>query len=230
VSARPGNPRRELVTAVLGAAVSGGLALSAAGQVWARVTATRPPPLPPVTDQVTGGQLAPLTTATGLLLLASAVALVAVRGAGRVAVGLLAALAGGVLVWQGLRPLTGGPAADVAALSSVGSSPGAAVTTSVHPAWPVLAALAGLVGLAAGLLTVLRGRRWPGMGRRYERPAGAAPAAGAPAAPGGATAATTPTTATTGIAATASAEDRAVAAWRALDRGEDPTDPTPGQA
>jgi hypothetical protein len=34
----------------------------------------------------------------------------------------------------------------------------------------VLAAAAGAVGLAAGLLVVLRGRRWPGMGRRYERP------------------------------------------------------------
>jgi uncharacterized membrane protein (TIGR02234 family) len=208
-----GTPRRELAAAVLAAAVAGGLALSAAGQVWARVTAARPAPLPPVTDTVSGGQVAPLVAATGLLLLASAVALVAVRGAGRVVVGLLAAVAGGVLVWSGLRPLSGGLASDVAALSSVGTSPGAVVTTSVHPVWPVLAVLAGVLGVAAGLLTVLRGRRWPGMGRRYERPAGGPQPAdgGAPAARGGAVAA-------------ASDEDRAVAAWRALDRGEDPTE------
>jgi uncharacterized membrane protein (TIGR02234 family) len=140
------------------------------------------------------------------------VALVAVRGAGRVVVGLLAAVAGGVLVWSGLRTLTGRLASDVAALSTVGSSPGAVVTTSVHPVWPVLAVLAGLLGAAAGLLTVLRGRRWPGMGRRYERPAGAPPVdAGARPAERGAVAAV-------------SDEDRAVAAWRALDRGEDPTE------
>jgi uncharacterized membrane protein (TIGR02234 family) len=201
--------RRELGAAVLAAALAGGLALSSAGQVWARVTAARPAPLPPVADSVTGGQVAPLTTATGLLLLAAAVALVAVRGAGRIAVGLLAALAGGVLVWSGVRPLTGRLAADVAALSSVGSSPGAVVTTSVHAVWPLLAVLAGVLGVAAGLLTVLRGRSWPGMGRRYERPAGEAPAA-----PGGVPA--------TGPGP--SAEDRSVAAWRALDRGEDPTE------
>jgi uncharacterized membrane protein (TIGR02234 family) len=194
------SPRRELTAAVLGTAVAGGLALSAAGQTWARVTATRPAPLPPVADTVTGGQVAPLTTATGLLLLAAAVALVAVRGGGRVAVGLLAALAGGVLGWSGLRPLTGRLAADVAALSSVGGSPGAVVTTSVRAAWPVLAVVAGLLGAAAGVLTVLRGRRWPGMGRRYERTPAPAPAR--------------PRT----------DEDRALDAWRALDRGDDPTD------
>jgi len=87
------------------------------------------------------------------LLLASAVALVAVRGAGRVLVGLLAAVAGGVLVWSGLRTLTGRLASGVAALSSVGASPGAVVTTSLHPVWPVLAVLAGVLGVAAGLLT-----------------------------------------------------------------------------
>ena len=206
--------RRELVAAVAGTAAAGALALSAAGQVWARVTAVRPPPLPPVSDSVTGGQVAPLTTATGLLLLAAAVALVAVRGAGRVAVGLLAAVAGGVLVWSGLRPLTGRLGADVAALSSVGGSPGAVVTTSVRAAWPVLAVVAGLLGVAAGLLTVVRGRGWPGMGRRYERPAGAPGTAGA--APAGA--------APPGPPAAVSDEDRAVAAWRALDRGEDPTE------
>ncbi|HYX94486.1 MAG TPA: Trp biosynthesis-associated membrane protein, partial [Geodermatophilus sp.] len=99
--------RREMAAAVVGLAAAGGLALSTGGQTWLTATVARPEPLPPVTDLVSGGQVAPPTTATGLLLLATAVALVAVRGAGRVAVGLLAVLAGGVLVWSGLRPLTG---------------------------------------------------------------------------------------------------------------------------
>jgi uncharacterized membrane protein (TIGR02234 family) len=73
--------------------------------------------------------------------------------------------------------------------------------------WPLLTAVAGVLGGAAGLLVVLRGRGWPGMGRRYERAGSGAdgrPAAGPAARP-------------------RTDEDRAQAAWQALDRGEDPT-------
>jgi uncharacterized membrane protein (TIGR02234 family) len=138
-------------------------------------------------------------TATGLLLLATAVALVATRGLGRVAVGLLAACAGAALAWSGFRVLVSGPGLD-RALSSVGASPGVRLEGQIHPAWPVLAAVAGVLGVAAGLVVVLRGRAWPGMGRRYERTPEPA-------------AAPRPVT----------DEDRAQAAWKALDRGEDPT-------
>jgi uncharacterized membrane protein (TIGR02234 family) len=78
------------------------------------------------------------------------------------------------------------------------------VTVDLTAAWPALVVLAGLLGIGAGLLAVLRGRTWPAMGRRYER-------SGAPAA-------RRPET----------DEDRAQAAWKALDRGDDPTqDPAP---
>jgi uncharacterized membrane protein (TIGR02234 family) len=183
------NPRRELTTAVLGAAVAGGLALVAGGQTWAETTVDRQPPLPPVVEVLSGADAAPLVPATGLVLLAAAVALLAVRSAGRVAVGLLMAVAGGVLAWSGVRVLAGGPPAGTAA-----------DTVEVTAAWPVLAALAGVLGIAAGLVVVLRSRSWPGMGRRYERTP--EPAA-APRAE--------------------SDEDRAQSAWKALDRGEDPT-------
>lgn len=195
------NGRRELTSAVLGSALAGALALSAAGQAWARVTVVRPLPLPPLAVALTGSQAAPLVPATGLVLLAAGLALLALRGAGRVAAGLLMALAGGVLGWSGLRALTGGLSDASTALPDVGRGAGP-VTVHVSAAWPVLTVLAGLLGVAAGLLVVLRGRGWPGMGRRYERE-GAAPAS-APA----------PRT----------DEERAQAAWRALDRGEDPTD------
>jgi uncharacterized membrane protein (TIGR02234 family) len=212
-----GQGRRELGGALAGAVVAGGLALTASGQTWVTLTAVRRPPLPPVIDQVSGGQLAPLVTATGLLLLATAVALVATRGLGRVAVGLLAACAGAALAWSGFRVLVSGPGLD-RALSSVGGSPGVRLEGQIHPAWPVLAAVAGVLAVAVGVLVVLRARDWPAMGRRYERP-GAGQAA--PKA--------RPTT----------AEDRATAAWRALDHGVDPTaepvddaetDPTDGPA
>jgi uncharacterized membrane protein (TIGR02234 family) len=199
----PRTGRREFGAAIAGAAVAGGLALSASGQTWIGLTAVRRPPLPPVVDQVSGGQVAPLVTATGLLMLAAAVALVATRGAARVAVGLLAACAGAALAWSGIRTLAGGTALD-RSLSSVGGSPGVQLHARVQVAWPVLAVVAGLLAIAVGLLVVLRSRSWPAMGRRYERP-GAAGGAAAPARP-------------------ATDEDRAAAAWRALDRGDDPTE------
>ncbi|WP_448608013.1 Trp biosynthesis-associated membrane protein [Geodermatophilus sp. URMC 60] len=194
--------RREMAAAVVGLAAAGALAVSTGGQTWLTATAGRPAPLPPVTEQLTGSALAPLVPAGGLVLLAAAVALVAVRGAGRVLVGLLAAVAGGVLGWSGLRTL--GTDGDAAAAGVVGSgTPGSTLTTEVSAAWPALALVAGLLAVAAGLLTVLRGRTWPGMGRRYERTA-AAPAA----------------------ARRRTDDDRALDAWRALDRGEDPTEGT----
>ncbi len=193
--------RREMAVAVVGLAAGGGLALSAGGQTWLTATVARPEPLPPVTEQLTGSELAPLVPAGGLVLLAAAVALVAVRGAGRVLVGLLAAVAGGALGWSGLRTLL--TDADVTAAGVVGSgTPGSTLTAEVSAAWPVLVLVAGLLAVAAGLLTVLRGSSWPGMGRRYERPAAAT------AAP----------------VRRRTDEDRALDAWRALDRGEDPTE------
>jgi uncharacterized membrane protein (TIGR02234 family) len=196
-------PRRELTAAVVGAVLAGVLALSAGGQAWARITAQREAPLPPVTGVLAGGDVAPLVPAAGLVLLAAAVALLAVRGLGRALIGLLMAVAGGVLAWSGVRALTGG--LDDAAVQEF---PGrTAVAAEISAAWPVLAVLAGVLGVAAGLLAVLRGRTWPAMGRRYERP-GTERASAATARP-------------------VTDEDRAQAAWKALDRGEDPTDPAP---
>jgi uncharacterized membrane protein (TIGR02234 family) len=200
---------RELTAAVIGAALAGGLALSAAGQGWAQVTHDRPAPLPPVSAALTGAEAAPLVSAAGLVLLAAAVALFAVRGAGRVVVGLLMAGAGGVLGWSGVRALTGGLTVASAQVPGVGQGPDQ-VRVDVAAAWPVVVVLAGVLGVAAGLLVVLRGRDWPGMGRRYERPD-----AGDDGRPAAARVARPP-----------SDEDRAQAAWQALDRGEDPTEDT----
>ncbi len=186
--------RRELTAAVLGSAVAGGLALLAGGQTWATLTAVRPAPLPPVTEPLTGSAHAPLVPAAGLVLLAAAVALLAVRGAGRVAVGVLMALGGVVLAVAGGRALAGG-------LEDAATAGGGNGLTAVAPVWPALTALAGLLGLLVGLLVVARGGGWPGMSRRYERTAATPRAAPAPRTD----------------------EERAQLAWNALDRGEDPT-------
>jgi uncharacterized membrane protein (TIGR02234 family) len=186
--------RRELTAAVVAAGVAGGLALIAAGQVWAHVVARRPAPLPPVESTISGGEAAPLVPAAGLVLLAAAVALVAVRGVARGVVGLLVAAAGGVLLWSGVR----------IQLRGVQPSDPRVVDVELGAAWPVLAAAAGVLAVAVGGLVVLRGRSWPAMGRRYER-----------------TGAGTPTPARSDR----TDEDLAQEAWKALDRGEDPTDP-----
>jgi uncharacterized membrane protein (TIGR02234 family) len=193
------NGRRELTGAVVGAAAAGGLALIAGSQSWAAVTAERRAPLPPVDGVLSGADAAPLVPATGLVLLAAAVALLAVGRTGRVAVGLLLATAGGVLAWSGVRALSGGLDDAAGRLPGVGRSAGE-VTVDVTGAWPALAVVAGLLGVGAGVLVVFRSRSWPAMGRRYERAPGPAPA-GRPETD----------------------EDRVQSAWKALDRGEDPT-------
>jgi uncharacterized membrane protein (TIGR02234 family) len=86
------------------------------------------------------------------------------------------------------------------------------VTVDVSAPGPSLVIVAGLLSVAAGVLVVLRSRAWPAMGRRYER---------TPAVDGGPH--------SRPLARLETDEDRAQAAWRALDRGEDPTDPTPGR-
>jgi uncharacterized membrane protein (TIGR02234 family) len=198
--------RRELTTAVLGAAVAGGLALVAGGQPWADVTTDRRAPLPPVTGVLSGAEAAPLVPATGLVLLAAAVALLAVRGAARTGVGLLVAVAGGVLGWSALRGLAG----DLAAADR--PQVRGTTTADVLAVWPAVALVGGVLAAAVGVLVVVRGRGWPAMGRRYERPAGQTEAA-----------ARRPERARTD-------EDRSQDAWKAMDRGEDPTDPPPAAA
>jgi uncharacterized membrane protein (TIGR02234 family) len=188
---------------VLGCVLAGGLALSSSSQPWLEVTVARQPPLPPTTETLTGGSAAPLVPACGLLLLAAAVAVIAVRGAGRVVVGLLVAVAGGTLGWSGLRGITGSLGVSAADLGSAVGLGSAEVTADPVRAWPALALVAGVLAVAAGVLVVLRGRGWPGMGRRYERT-------------------TAPSASVTDRPQTD--EDRHQAAWKALDRGEDPTE------
>ena len=208
--------RRELTGAVLLSAAAGGLALSASGQPWADVTITRRPPLPPTEAVVTGSQAAPLVAAAGLLLLAAALAVIAVRGMGRLVVGLLVVAAGGVLGWAGLRGVTGQLELDAGDVSSGIGLSGADVTTDALVSWPALTLVAGVLGVLAGLLVVLRGRSWPGMGRRYERPGQGRVGEARPGRPA---AVATPARA----ARPETDEDRHQAAWKALDRGDDPT-------
>jgi hypothetical protein len=163
---------RGRAVAVIVCVAGAGLALLAVSRTWMEVTQVRPAPLPPLREAKTGAALLPWLPALGLVALAGAGAVLATRGPLRAAVGVLLGLCG--------LGLAGGALTRLAA----GASPG----------WPLATVLGGLAVAAAGVLTVARGRDWPGMGARYDRPARR----------GG-------------------AQQTETQLWDALDRGDDPT-------
>jgi uncharacterized membrane protein (TIGR02234 family) len=177
-------PRRALTIAVASCALGAALALLAATRTWTVVITPRPAPAAALRTARTGSDLEPWLTALALVALAGAGALLATRGRSRAAVGAM-------LVLSGIGVLAGGV-------------DGLATFAHVTVAWPVLAVVASVfIGYGGGLAAV-RGRRWPAMGSRYERPrAPRTPAEDQPQYIG------------------PSASD--VAMWDALDRGEDPT-------
>ncbi|WP_329102369.1 Trp biosynthesis-associated membrane protein [Micromonospora sp. NBC_01699] len=126
-----------------------------------------------------------------------ALALVGLASAGALLAsrGLGRRLVGGLLVLVGLGIAAGG-----------GYGLTAPDRDETNLLWPLLCGLGAVLVAAAGVLTVGRGHTWPAMGARYER---VRPGA-APTAPGSSDAGRVDA-------------GRTVAAWDALDRGEDPT-------
>jgi hypothetical protein len=162
--------KRELGYAVTVAGIGAGLVLFAASRKWAEIG-----PEPFAAQERTGRELMPWLPALALAALAGAGAILATRGALRTVVGFALMLAG---------------------FGMAGSSLYAVVEGA--PIWsPAAAALGGLLVVDAGVLALLRGTSWPGLGARYHRTAAAdAPVNGA---------------------------RTAATMWDALDRGEDPT-------
>jgi len=122
--------------AVVVAAVGAGLALFGASRPWEGVA-------PAVR---TGADLYPWLSAVALLALAGAGALLAVRGAVRVVVGLLLA----------------------AAALALGGCTVHALATGVRPGWLLVVAAGGVMTFYGGVLAI-RGRDWTATGARYER-------------------------------------------------------------
>lgn len=206
--------RRELLVA-LGLAVAGSaFAFAAAGQPWVRATVPAGPLR--VSVAASGRALAPAVSALAAAGMAGSVAVLATRRAGRVAVGLLLLVAG-----AGIAVLAARVGADLpgAVRAEAGRAVGQreATATAVHGTpWPWFGVAGGLALAAAGVLTVVRGRRWPGMSARYDAPRGTGPAShsGTPNSSG------TADGTGAGVAADP-ATGRSM--WDALDRGDDPT-------
>ncbi len=133
-------PGRELAAACL-LTLAGSLVVLLAGrQRWFT------PPRGAAPQATTGTELVPLAHALALVALAGVVALLAARGWTRLAVG-------GALILGGLA------IAAVAVTRLGGSLLG-----------PGLTVVGGLLVALAGVLTVVRSRRWPALGARYDAP------------------------------------------------------------
>src|SRR5579864_9028426 len=182
--------RREFALVLLLGAVGAGLVVLAARQAWAQAIFTPPHPLPAQDISVTGQQLVPLAGGLALAGLACLAAVIATRSwARRVAGALLAALGAGALVAAGAGvsasavlataradALSGALGGSTTSGTSPGGTPhgiviagsaGQAVITGAS--WQA-AAICGAVALAlAGLATIWRGPRWPGMSARCDR-------------------------------------------------------------
>lgn len=161
---------RLLGPVVLGLVALGGLAWLATGRTWARVDlATQG--LPPDTVEATGRDAAPLAAALAIVVLTSALAVLATRGRVRRAIGVLVVLLGlgGAVVCLTAAGATT-DALDRLVQDSpayTGSLPDGVETTP----WRLLAAVPLLLAALLGVVVVRLGHRWPGMGGRYEAPA-----------------------------------------------------------
>jgi uncharacterized membrane protein (TIGR02234 family) len=200
-AARGGGGRRSLAVGLLLGVVGASVLLLAAGKTWMHGTAAFAGGS--VRVSASGSEVTALPGALALVGLAALVAVFAVRGAGRVIVAGLLALSGAGAVAAALLALGDTSALDAAA-STATSVAHSSVSTSSTTAWPLVAATGGALLLAAGVIALVRGRAWPGMSNRYDRD-GAEPRPRKQRV-----AAVDP--------------DRPEDLWKALDRGEDPTE------
>lgn len=203
-AARPrSTKRRELTLTVLLAIVGGIIAWAAAGRPWATATVGEAPNTLEVA--ASGNDLSAGVTALGLTALAGGLALFATQRLARrlVSVLLIAAGIGAAVYAFGERGTSHASHVLADKAAAKGFAPG---SVSAHMAsWWIIAVFGGVLVTLAGVAALIRGAAWPGMSSRYEN-------AGSKT--------------TVRAADTGSSKDL----WDALDRGEDPTDPTGASA
>lgn len=191
--------RRELGLSVLLVLLGAGLTYVAGSRDWIDVTVATRPPLPPVDRTVSGADVVSALRPLAFVALAAVAALVATKDRGRVLVGGLVVLAGVGVIAATVLALHAGTFDALKA----NPQPGVNDYSGAEPGftlWWALAVFGGVVLVAGGGIVAARGRRWASLSSRYDTPA--VRAEKAPPRP-------------------------EVAAWDALDRGEDPTSERP---
>ncbi|TDD83020.1 TIGR02234 family membrane protein [Actinomadura rubrisoli] len=200
-------PGRERGLTALLCAAGSGLALLAAGRTW--VTVRAGDAITPVAQSVSGRDLGGTASALALAGLAGLAALFATSGRVRAAVGALIALFGGGIAYASAlavqRSQVRSAVADKSTLFSLNPHPAMDVNL-----WWMVSVTGGVVLAAGGLITLVRGARWPGMSARYDR--------GTPAASG-----EDRTDAEPIPDEPAPSDVDPAVLWRSFDRGEDPT-------
>ena len=159
--------RRELTAAALGCLLASGLVLIAVGRPWVRFTVGTATGLD-VRSTATGHDLAAASSALGLVVLAGVVALPATRRLSRAIVGGLMLLAGAGIVLATQRSAVDPSAAVASRADQVAGLHGARAADVAASGWPWVVLTGGLVAVVVGVFAIVRGRRWPSMGRRYE--------------------------------------------------------------
>lgn len=224
--------RREFAATLLLGAAGAGLVLLAVRQGWAAAHYAEPAPLASRVVRVTGQDLVPAAGALALAGLACLAAVIATRGVARRAAGVVLAGfgAGTVAAVSGAVSAHGVLAAAAGKASAATSSGGAGSATSGSPSsvgtvtggsaahvimsgvpWRAFVVAGGLAIVAAGILTLWRGVRWPVMSGRFDRPGQREPESAGPAAR------PAPRPAGSGALDAASL-------WESLSQGIDPTD------
>jgi uncharacterized membrane protein (TIGR02234 family) len=204
-----GAARRALLVWVALGVAGAVLALFGSGRAWATVAFSGGPAgarVAPVTQA--GGDLVPVLSPLALASLAAVVAVLATRGPWRRVIGILLTLFGLAIAVTAWRGASAAHVVEAAREHSTLSGTSGAIVSAAW-AWPAITVAGGLVLLAAGVLAVARGGRWPGMSARYDRPR---PSSGGGSEP---------------PAERPGAAERSL--WDALDRGVDPTDGPPGE-
>lgn len=189
---------RGLWLAVIGCAVGAAALVLAAGQVWLQVSLPPDPPLPGAEAAFSGEQMASSLVPIGILAGAAGLALIAGRRVIRLAVGSVLVLAGLLTVGGMWFEIDDSGFLTASSWAQRYQQDASLESLYPHrdffaaPAWLALAG-GGLI-LAVGMLTLLRSRRWPVMGARYERDTRPVPR---------------------------DMDERSM--WSALERGQDPT-------
>ncbi|OII63998.1 hypothetical protein BJP40_22225 [Streptomyces sp. CC53] len=200
-AAAAGGGRRSLAAALLLGAVGAAVVLLASGQTWTTGTVTGSGGS--FRLDASGGDVTGVPTALAVVGLAALVAVLAARGTGRRIVALLLAASGAGAALAAFLGASDTAALDAEAARTTGDA-AARVEGLAQTAWPTVAGAAALLLLAAGLIALRHGSAWPTMSGRYERDGG--PRTRAARRP-------------------AEESERPEELWKALDRGEDPTDP-----
>lgn len=190
-------PRRLYAPVVLATLAVGGLAFFAAGRTWAEAQIASEG-LAPAKVSVSGTDAQPLVSALALVVVTTALAILAAGPRLRRFVGALTILAAGAGVV--VVPRSGSDrlsdALTAAAEKSAAYTGPASFGDISHSPWDLITIAAFGIAIVLGVVTVRLGPRWPTMSSRYDAPS-ARPATG-------------------------DLSDTDM--WKAMDEGHDPTD------